>query len=128
MQQECVIGTPFHTTRISAQCGSIAAVDGWIALHDAIKTHRDKSCFPVCLDSVSFNNRRHQSIAMGDQLWPLDENLYNLEEEELKFLSAQTGITDANELKRHVLAVQAEIYAVSSNDCSEITYGLTVRL
>lgn len=65
---------------------------------------------------------------MGDQLWPLDENLYNLEEEELKFLSAQTGITDANELKRHVLAVQAEIYAVSLNDCSEIICGLNCTL
>ena len=43
---------------------------------------------------------------------PLDENLYKLDEDEFAFLSSQTGIQDPEELKKHVLSVQKEIYAV----------------
>ena len=42
----------------------------------------------------------------------LDDSLYKMEEQALEFFRAQTGIEDADELKRHVLAVQAEAYAV----------------
>ena len=45
---------------------------------------------------------------------PLDEQLYTIEDEGLVFMKAQTGIEDPNELKKHILAVQAEAYAVSS--------------
>lgn len=40
---------------------------------------------------------------------PLDPTNYDADEE---FLSAVTGIKDAEELKQHVLDVQAEAYAV----------------
>ena len=45
---------------------------------------------------------------------PLDESLYSLEPEEIRFLSEQTGIQDAQELKKHILKVQAGIYSVST--------------
>jgi hypothetical protein len=42
----------------------------------------------------------------------LDEDLYNLGEEERAFLKQQTGIQDDDELKAHVLQLQAEAYKV----------------
>jgi hypothetical protein len=42
----------------------------------------------------------------------LDEDLYNLSEEERAFLKQQTGIQDDDELKAHVLRLQAEAYKV----------------
>lgn len=43
---------------------------------------------------------------------PLDESLYQLEGTDYEFLSAETGIKDPEELKKHIIAVQAEIYKV----------------
>ena len=45
---------------------------------------------------------------------PLDENLYKIDDHALEFMKSQTGIQDTEELKQHILAVQAEAYAVSS--------------
>ena len=45
---------------------------------------------------------------------PLDETLYKIDDQALEFMKSQTGIQDAEELKQHILAVQAEAYAVSS--------------
>lgn len=45
---------------------------------------------------------------------PLDDNLYTLDEETSDFFMAQTGIQDAEELKKHLLRVQAQAYAVRS--------------
>ena len=45
---------------------------------------------------------------------PLDDSLYRLDEEELTFMKTQSGIEDEEELKKHVLAVQAEAYKVNS--------------
>lgn len=42
----------------------------------------------------------------------LDESLYGLTEDERTFLKQQTGIADDDELKAHVLRVQAEAYEV----------------
>jgi hypothetical protein len=47
----------------------------------------------------------------------LDDSYYQLDDVELQFLSTHTGIFDAEELKKHVLAVQKELYAVSAQ-CS----------
>ncbi|KAJ3551506.1 hypothetical protein NM688_g4664 [Phlebia brevispora] len=47
----------------------------------------------------------------------LDESLYSLTVEESAFIKAQTGITDDDELKKHILQVQAEIYAVFPYVC-----------
>ena len=44
---------------------------------------------------------------------PLDPSIYNLDEEERSFFKAQTGIQDDDELRDHILEVQAEAYAVS---------------
>jgi hypothetical protein len=44
----------------------------------------------------------------------LDEHLYSLSEEERAFLKEQTGIQDDDELKAHVLQLQAEAYKVCS--------------
>ena len=43
---------------------------------------------------------------------PLDESLYALSEEERTFFKQQTGISDDDELKAHILRVQAEAYEV----------------
>lgn len=42
----------------------------------------------------------------------LDESLYSLTEEERSFFKEQTGIPDDEELKAHILRVQAEAYEV----------------
>jgi len=42
----------------------------------------------------------------------LDESLYNLSDEERAFFKQQTGIQDDDELKAHILQVQAEAYKV----------------
>lgn len=47
------------------------------------------------------------------QATPLNASLYDVDEE---FLSTQTGINDREELKQHVLKVQADAYAVSFPD------------
>lgn len=41
---------------------------------------------------------------------PLDPSMYDVDYE---FFSGQTGITDPEELKAHILKVQAEAFAVS---------------
>ncbi|KAI0003796.1 hypothetical protein BJV74DRAFT_985535 [Russula compacta] len=43
---------------------------------------------------------------------PLDERLYDPTYEELKFFKQQTGIQDDDELKAHILELQAEAYKV----------------
>ncbi|RPD81612.1 hypothetical protein L226DRAFT_474830 [Lentinus tigrinus ALCF2SS1-7] len=50
-------------------------------------------------------------------LIPLDETLYSIDDQALEFMKAQTGIQDAEELKRHILAVQAEAYAIHPYPC-----------
>ena len=52
------------------------------------------------------------SVASSPVTPPLDPSFYNLDEEESSFLKTQTGIKDDQELKRHILEVQAEAYAV----------------
>ena len=42
----------------------------------------------------------------------LDESLYDLTEEERAFFKQQTGISDDDELKAHILRLQAEAYEV----------------
>ena len=53
-----------------------------------------------------------RSIQLSPNL-ALDENLYDLTEEERTFVKQQTGIPDDDdELKAHILRVQAEAYEV----------------
>lgn len=49
---------------------------------------------------------------------PLNPSLYNVDEE---FLSALTGITDREELKEHILKVQADAYEVGVS--SDLIFG-----
>jgi hypothetical protein len=44
----------------------------------------------------------------------LDPSLYSLDAESLAFLKAEIGIQDDDELKNHILSVQARAYAVSN--------------
>ncbi|OJT14325.1 hypothetical protein TRAPUB_9116 [Trametes pubescens] len=48
---------------------------------------------------------------------PLDDNLYTLDDETSDFFKVQTGIQDTEELKKHLLRVQAEAYAVYPYPC-----------
>lgn len=43
---------------------------------------------------------------------PLDESLYQPNDVEAAFLTQQTGIHDPEELKIHVVSIQADAYAV----------------
>lgn len=43
---------------------------------------------------------------------PLDMKFYDLDEDQRDFLKKTTGITDDEELKRHVLEVQGDAYRV----------------
>ena len=45
-------------------------------------------------------------------IMPLDPSLYKLEEDEAAFFKQATGIQDDEELKQHILRVQAEAYEV----------------
>ncbi|QRV73733.1 hypothetical protein RhiJN_01747 [Ceratobasidium sp. AG-Ba] len=47
----------------------------------------------------------------------LDESLYSLSDEELKFYLAWTGISDEDELKRHILDIQARAYKIFPYPC-----------
>lgn len=42
----------------------------------------------------------------------LDASYYSLDEQELGFFKSQTGIQDENELKQHIMRVQADAYEV----------------
>ncbi|KDQ63332.1 hypothetical protein JAAARDRAFT_29353 [Jaapia argillacea MUCL 33604] len=48
---------------------------------------------------------------------PLDSSLYSLDEAELAFFKAQTGIQDEEELKKHIIAVQEKAYKVYPYPC-----------
>jgi hypothetical protein len=45
----------------------------------------------------------------------LDESLYSPAADELAFFKSLTGIEDDGALKNHILAVQAEAFAVNMN-------------
>lgn len=55
----------------------------------------------------------------------LDESFYNVDDEETEFLMQQTGIRAPDELKKHVVDVQREVYAVSIENASRAYIGLT---
>ena len=47
---------------------------------------------------------------------PLDENLYDVQDDQaLAFMKSETSIEDDAELKRHVISIQTEAYAVCSH-------------
>lgn len=43
---------------------------------------------------------------------PIDKRLYSITDEESAFFKRHTEITDEEELKKHILTVQAKAYAV----------------
>ncbi|TFY75585.1 hypothetical protein EWM64_g8429 [Hericium alpestre] len=55
--------------------------------------------------------------ALRTRMPPLDESLYNLNQEEVSFYKQQTGIQDDEELKQHIISVQTEAYAIFPFGC-----------
>ena len=53
------------------------------------------------------------SDAHRQPVLPLDEGLYRLDDTEITFFKQQTGIDDSDELKAHLLSIQAEAYEVT---------------
>ena len=53
------------------------------------------------------------SDAHHQPVLPLDESLYRLDDAGLAFFKQQTGIDDSDELKAHLLSIQAEAYEVA---------------
>ncbi|KAI0639005.1 hypothetical protein C8Q77DRAFT_23448 [Trametes polyzona] len=49
--------------------------------------------------------------------YPIDESLYSLGEDELAFMKKQTGIEDEEELRKHIISVTKEAYAVFPFPC-----------
>ncbi|KAI0823142.1 hypothetical protein BC628DRAFT_1417830 [Trametes gibbosa] len=58
----------------------------------------------------------------------LDESLYSIDDEALGFMKKQTGIEDPDELKKHILAVQAEAYAIYPYPCIRRFSFLSLKL
>ena len=48
---------------------------------------------------------------------PLDPSLLVLEEDELAFYKAQTGISEVEELRQHILRIQKEAYEAYPYPC-----------
>ncbi|KAJ6504201.1 hypothetical protein C8R47DRAFT_1210286 [Mycena vitilis] len=59
----------------------------------------------------------HTKPALEEYKPPLDENLFTMEDEDLAFLKAQSGIQDPDALKQHVLAIQAKAYDLYGHNC-----------
>ncbi|KAG1745219.1 hypothetical protein EDB19DRAFT_1874179, partial [Suillus lakei] len=55
---------------------------------------------------------------------PLDPSLYGLDPAALEFFKQQTGITEEDDLKHHILAVQAKAFAVAPYLCI-YSFGFT---
>jgi hypothetical protein len=55
----------------------------------------------------------------------LDESLYSLTAEESAFFKSQTGIEDDDELKEHILAIQAKAYKVFQSSSISLSITLT---
>ncbi|KAI8983392.1 hypothetical protein BD414DRAFT_442586 [Trametes punicea] len=49
--------------------------------------------------------------------YSLDTSMYSLEGEELEFVQMQAGITEEEELKKHIIEVQSEAYAIYPYPC-----------
>ncbi|KDQ24625.1 hypothetical protein PLEOSDRAFT_1113876 [Pleurotus ostreatus PC15] len=54
---------------------------------------------------------------VGFEFAPLDPKLYSLDEQEAAFFKSATGIQDEEELKKHILDVQAKAYAIFGYPC-----------
>ena len=57
---------------------------------------------------------KHTESDLKYEKWPLnpDPSLLNLDEEEFSFFGNWAGIRDEEELKKHIIEVQAKAYAV----------------
>ncbi|PFH52914.1 hypothetical protein AMATHDRAFT_1652 [Amanita thiersii Skay4041] len=64
----------------------------------------------------------------GVQSVPLDERLFSLDNEAAEFFKSQTGIIDDEELKKHILDVQAKAYRVYPYPCIRILSFLKLRV
>lgn len=67
----------------------------------------DPDSIPQITSSGSTNTPPRDFLVM-----PLDPSLYKLEEDEATFFKQATGIPDDEELKQHILRVQADAYEV----------------
>ncbi|KAI0639007.1 hypothetical protein C8Q77DRAFT_23362 [Trametes polyzona] len=67
--------------------------------------------------SVNADTLGPDTVEALTKMFPFDEKLYSLEGEELAFFKAQTGIEDEDELRKHVVAVAREAYAVFPFPC-----------
>ncbi|KAI0066447.1 hypothetical protein BV25DRAFT_1820395 [Artomyces pyxidatus] len=58
----------------------------------------------------------------------LDESLYGLDTDEAAFFKQQTGIQDDDELKKHLLQIQADAYAVFPYPCIRIFHWTKLKI
>jgi hypothetical protein len=71
---------------------------------------------PLSCIIMSDNSPSQQKSSQQGREIPLDERFYDLTNEDRAFFKQQTGIQDDEELKTHILQVQAEAYKVCRLD------------
>ncbi|KAI9067915.1 hypothetical protein FKP32DRAFT_207472 [Trametes sanguinea] len=64
----------------------------------------------------------------GRPIRPLDPSFYSIDDEALEFMKTLTGITNPEELKRHIISVQAEAYAIYPYNCIRRFNFLSLKL
>jgi len=69
----------------------------------------------MALATIMPNDTKTKTETIAER--PLDEGFYDLNADEVAFYKAQTGISDEDELKRHIMDVQAEAYQVFPYGC-----------
>ena len=68
------------------------------------------------LAGASYSMSEQDNIIARLNIPALDERLYDLTDEERSFFKQQTGIRDDDELKAHIIDVQAEAYKVCNRE------------
>ncbi|KAI8985643.1 hypothetical protein BD414DRAFT_462227 [Trametes punicea] len=59
---------------------------------------------------------------------PLDPSLYSIDDEAMEFMKELTGIKDPEELRQHILGVQAEAYSIFPYRCIQRFSFLSLKL
>ncbi|KAI0666275.1 hypothetical protein C8Q78DRAFT_1083214 [Trametes maxima] len=69
------------------------------------------------MSPVVYSTPTARSTVSLTKVFPLDASLYSLQDAELKFMQTETRIDDEEELRDHVMQIQAEAYAVFPFPC-----------
>ncbi|KAH9846620.1 hypothetical protein C2E23DRAFT_890709 [Lenzites betulinus] len=74
------------------------------------------------------HNNGGPEIVHSEKPQSLDEKYYSIDDEALGFMQTQTGIEDPDELKKHIVSIQAEAYAIYPYPCIRRFAFLSLKL